>query len=243
MPKSKKPNDSAAEKKTAWRTPVKLPSIAAEPMKSLYSSNSDAVVEQAEPQAKEIVSEPESIVSAQENSAQDTDQSPKVLDSSLADYAGKTKRTLPTAVSKREARREPPTAFGKQTKTEDKPENFTETEFLRLLKTEKMDFYSLAEILRGSSMALYCVLYSESLAKGENRCQIRQTELMMRAGINNPATLYKQERWLTALRLINKTVRLGNHSGASYEVRPLETLPLPRHILDQFGGYLSEITR
>jgi hypothetical protein len=241
VPKSKKPNDSVAEKKTAWRTPVKLPSIASEPMKSLYSSNSDTAVEQAKPQAKEIMSEPESFISAQENSAQDTNQSPKVLDSSLADYVSKTKTTLPIAVSKRESRREPPTASGRQTKTEDKPENFTETEFLRLLKTEKMDFYSLAEILRGSSMALYCVLYSESLAKGENRCQLRQNELMMRAGINNPATLYKQERWLTTLRLISKSVRLGNHSGASYEVRPLETLPLPAHILDQFDSYLAEL--
>lgn len=133
------------------------------------------------------------------------------------------------------------TLTGELSEVENSFVKLSEAEFLRLLKTEKMDFYSLAEVLRGSSMALYCVLYSESLAKGENRCQMRQTELMMRAGINNPATLYKQERWLTALRLISKTVRLGNHHGASYDIRPLEILPLPRHILDQFGGYLLEI--
>jgi hypothetical protein len=83
-------------------------------------------------------------------------------------------------------------------------------------------------------------LYSESLAKGAKGCQIRQTDLMMRAGINNPATLYKQERWLTALGLINKSVRLGNHGGASYEVNPLEILPLPEFLLAQFDSYLSE---
>ena len=242
MPKSKKLNDSVAEKKTAWRTPVKLPSIAAEPMKSLYSSNNDAVIEQVEPQAKEIVSEPESSVSARENSAQDFDEPQKFSDSLPAYFASKTNATKPVAASTRKMSQDLPPASGRQKKTEDKPENFSEPEFLRLLKTEKMDFYSLAEILRGSSMALYCVLYSESLAKGENRCQLRQNELMMRAGINNPATLYKQERWLTTLRLINKSVRLGNHSGASYEVRPLETLPLPDHILDQFDGYLAELT-
>ena len=121
-------------------------------------------------------------------------------------------------------------------------EKRSEAEFLRLLKTDKMDFYSLAEILRGSSMALYCVLYSESVAKGAKGCQIRQTDLMMRAEINNPATLYKQERWLTTLGLISKSVRLGNHNGASYEVQPLKILPLPQFILAQFDGYLSEFT-
>ena len=226
-----------------WRTPVKLPSIvgASEPMKSLYSSNINAEAEQVEQQTKEIAFELETSDSARESSTRDMNQPQKILDPSLTNSASEIKATRSISVPKRGANIEPSSASSLQTKDEGKPENFSEIEFLRLLKTEKMDFYSLAEILRGSSMALYCVLYSASLAKGETRCQLRQNELMMRAGINNPATLYKQERWLTTLRLINKSVRLGNHNGASYEVRPLETLPLPAHILDQFGGYLMEL--
>jgi len=220
--------------------PVKLPATATvEPMKSLYVQNSS--VSETEPQienAENVVApnisarlKAETTSSFQENSnsllESESDEPQKQFSTTL--NKGNIKDKLPSEAKKAEAEKTP-TRLG-------------EAEFLRLLKTEKMDFYSLAEILRGSSMALYCILYSESLAKGENRCQIRQTDLMMRAEINNPATLYKQERWLTVLGLINKSVRLGNHSGASYEVRPLETLPLPNFILEQFDGYLSELVK
>lgn len=241
MPKSKKPNNPAEEKKTAWRTPVKLPTIAAavEPMKSLYAPDGGAG--QAAPKFKDITVETDFQTAANENAAQEAANQPQ-QSSDLIPVASSPSdaEKPPTASPKRRAKAEPSPLTGKQSEAENQPANFGEAEFLRLLRTEKMDFYSLAEILRGSSMALYCVLYSESLGKGENRCQMRQNELMMRVGINNPATLYKQERWLTALHLISKSVRPGNHNGASYEVRPLETLPLPSHILEQFGGYLAE---
>ncbi len=240
MPKSKKPNKPGEENRTPWRTPVKLPATAAvEPMKSLYFQN-NLVGDTAEPQ-NEDAADVTGKVSAPANTEtkspfQDT---PNSLFESKADEP---KKQLLTVPDKRNINKES-TSGTKKPEAEKTPTRIGEAEFLKLLKTEKMDFYSLAEILRGSSMALYCVLYSASLAKGENRCQIRQTELMMRAGINNPATLYKQERWLTVLGLINKSVRLGSHSGASYEVRPLETLPLPNFILEQFDGYLSELVK
>lgn len=241
MPKSKKLNSSEEEKKTAWRTPVKLPAISTvEPMKSLYAPNSGAT--QTELQIKDVAVEVKSSTSANESVAQEASQSKEIGDLTSISPTSSTEKPLPTASTKSKAIPES-SLSSKQTEGEDKPEKLNETDFLRLLRTEKMDFYSLAEILRGSSMALYCVLYSESLAKGEERCQMRQNELMMRAGINNPATLYKQERWLTTLHLINKSVRLGNHNGASYEVRSLQTLPLPNHILNQFGGYLAELVK
>lgn len=241
MPKSKKLNSSDEDKKTAWRTPVKLPAISAvEPMKSLYAPNSGAT--QTEPQIKDAAAEVKPPSSASEGVAQKANQSQEIGDLTSISPKNSTEKSLSAVSTKRKTTPES-SLFGKQTEAQDKPEKLTETDFLRLLRTEKMDFYSLAEVLRGSSMALYCVLYSESLAKGEERCQMRQNELMMRAGINNPATLYKQERWLTALHLINKSVRLGNHNGASYEVRPLQNLPLPKHILNQFDGYLAELVK
>jgi len=240
VPKSRKSNKPGEENRTAWRTPVKLPATASvEPMKSLYVQNSS--VSETEPQienAEDVVApnisaraNPETTSPLQENS-----------NSLLESESDEPQKQFSTTLDKRNIKTKLPSA-AKKAEAEKTPTRLGEAEFLRLLKTEKMDFYSLAEILRGSSMALYCVLYSESLAKGEKRCQIRQTDLMMRAEINNPATLYKQERWLTVLGLINKSVRLGNHSGASYEVRLLETLPLPNFILEQFDGYLSELVK
>lgn len=219
--------------------PVKLPATATvDPMKSLYVQNS--LVSETEPQVENA----EDVATNISGRAKAETKSPfqENSNSLLESKADELKKQPLTALSKRNINTELSSAT-KKAEAEKTPTRIGETEFLRLLKTEKMDFYSLAEILRGSSMALYCVLYSESLAKGENRCQIRQNELMMRAGINNPATLYKQERWLTVLGLINKSVRLGNHSGASYEVRPLETLPLPNFILEQFDGYLFVLVK
>jgi len=241
VPKSKKPS-KPGEEKQAWRKPVKLPANASvEPMKSLYAQDSGGAAQSA-PRVEEDVAELEHPAIANDGGAQEAKQFQESLAKTFESQASSVeKRQPPTASPKRNVYAKEPSPLGKLAEGDKTYAKLSETDFLKLLRTEKMDFYSLAEVLRGSSMALYCVLYSESLAKGENRCQMRQTELMMRAGINNPATLYKQERWLTALRLINKTVRLGNHSGASYEVRPLETLPLPRHILNQFSGYLSEI--
>ena len=240
MPKSRKSNKPGEENRTAWRTPVKLPATASvEPMKSLYVQNSSGSEKEPQIENAEDVVAPN--ISARLK-AETTSPFQENSNSLLESKSDEPQKQFSTTLNKGNIKTKSPSA-AKKAEAEKTPTRLGAAEFLRLLKTEKMDFYSLAEILRGSSMALYCVLYSESLAKGENRCQIRQTDLMMRAEINNPATLYKQERWLTVLGLINKSVRLGNHSGASYEVRPLETLPLPNFILEQFDGYLSELVK
>lgn len=238
MPKFKKTNKSGEDNRAAWRTPVKLPTtVSNEPIKSLYNQSSRV---EANPKSEITVSEP--IITARATEAEPANQTQETSNSFSEIKTDDSKSQTPVAPKRLKSDAKSQTS-SETTPAEKIAPRRSETEFLRLLKTEKMDFYSLAEILRGSSMALYCVLYSESLGKGESRCQIRQTDLMMRAGINNPATLYKQERWLTTLGLINKSVRLGNHNGASYEVEPLEILPLPQFILAQFGGYLSEFSR
>jgi hypothetical protein len=236
VPKFKKTSSSGGENRTAWRTPVKLPTaVSREPMMSLYSHSEDTVADSKSETAAAI----ETVNTTSPETA--TKDQPPGLSNLISEISPEesVKQTFVAAAQKRKK------TDSKALTGTDKPVELvapkrSEAEFLRLLKTEKMNFYSLAEILRGSSMALYCVLYSESLAKGAKGCQIRQTDLMMRAGINNPATLYKQERWLTALGLINKSVRLGNHGGASYEVNSLEILPLPEFLLAQFDSYLSE---
>lgn len=235
MPKSKKTNNSGRENRTVWRTPVKLPTTASsEPMKSLYGQGgASETAAKNESAAVQIVD-----IAAQETAA--INQPAEVSKQASEIVSEEPVRKLSVnAQTRRKTESQTPLTIGNA--AEPIAPRRSEAEFLRLLKTDKMDFYSLAEILRGSSMALYCVLYSESLAKGAKGCQIRQNDLMMRARINNPATLYKQERWLTALGLINKSVRLGNHGGASYEVHPLEILPVPEFILAQFEGYFSEL--
>ena len=238
MPKLKKTNKSGEENRTAWRTPVKLPTtVGGEPIKSLYNQSGDIKAD-----SKAEITPIEPISPANTADAQPANQAQQTSNT-ISEIKTDESKSRTTFSSKRLKDDAKSTTASETAIAEKIAPHRSEAEFLRLLKTEKMDFYSLAEILRGSSMALYCVLYLESRAKGESRCQIRQTDLMMRAGINNPATLYKQERWLTALGLINKSVRLGNHNGASYEVQPLEILPLPQFILAQFGGYLSEFQR
>lgn len=235
MPKFKKTNSSSVEIQTAWRKPVKLPTTAApEPMKSLYSQ-SDIRETDSENQSVTVENPKDAATKTATNN-----ELPEISNSASKIVLKEPVNQASVAAAQKRQKIESgePPATGNVVQTAASRQS--EAEFLRLLKTEKMDFYSLAEILRGSSIALYCVLYSESLAKGAKGCQIRQSDLMMRARINNPATLYKQERWLTALGLISKSVRLGNHGGASYEVQPLEVLPLPEFILAQFDSYLSE---
>ena len=236
MPKIKKLNNSGKESPSAWRTPVKLPTtVKSIPMNSLY--NQSGIVE-TDSKAETQAAEP--LVAAATDAAA-ANRSQEISNSDFEAGIDAPKNQILTAALNGQKTDAKPHTTSSVT-AEKNAEKRSEAEFLRLLKTDKMDFYSLAEILRGSSMALYCVLYSESVAKGAKGCQIRQTDLMMRAEINNPATLYKQERWLTALGLISKSVRLGNHNGASYDVQPLEILPLPQFILAQFDGYLSEFT-
>jgi hypothetical protein len=70
---------------------------------------------------------------------------------------------------------------------------------------------------------------------------VKNHELMAEAGIKGIATLYKQERWLTQLKLVEKKAKPGPHDGSSYFIFKLESLPLPDEIYDKFDQYLSDL--
>ena len=119
------------------------------------------------------------------------------------------------------------------------PRRLSEAELVRLLKIEDQDdLYDLQEVLRGSSLALYCVLLLA--AAGEGRCRIPSKRLMSRAGIQTLVTLHKQEDWLTKLALIKKNTAATNQHGSSYRVYPLDTLPLRPALLAQLESHLQK---
>ena len=114
----------------------------------------------------------------------------------------------------------------------------TEAELLRILGADSLDeIYELSDVLRASSLKLYAALVGLSDERG--RVRVKNHELMSKAGIKGIATLYKQERWLSELKLVEKKAKPGPHDGSSYFVYGLETLPLPREIYDKFAEYLS----
>ncbi len=62
---------------------------------------------------------------------------------------------------------------------------------------------------------------------------------LAKAGIKGIATLYKQERWLMDLKLLEKKAKPGPHDGSLYVVHKLESLPLPAEIYEKFDAFLS----
>ncbi len=116
-------------------------------------------------------------------------------------------------------------------------ERLAETELLRILDANHRDeIYELTDVLRASSLKLYAALVQ--LADERGRVRVKSHELMSKAGIKGVATLYKQERWLMDLKLIEKRAKPGPHDGSSYVVFKLESLPLPVEIYDKFAAYL-----
>lgn len=117
-------------------------------------------------------------------------------------------------------------------------ERLTEEELLRLLGVDRFEeIYELSDVLRASSLKLYAALLG--LADERGRVRVKNHELMSESGIKGIATLYKQERWLTELKLVEKKAKPGPHDGSSYFVYKLETLPLPAEIYEKFDAYLS----
>lgn len=111
------------------------------------------------------------------------------------------------------------------------------SELLRLLDADSLDeIYELTDVLRASSLKLYATLIR--LADSRGRARVKNHELMSKAGIKGIATLYKQERWLMDLKLLEKKAKPGPHDGSSYVVHKLETLPLPDEIFEKFADYL-----
>ena len=119
-------------------------------------------------------------------------------------------------------------------------ERLTEAELLEILDAKSFDeIYELSDVLRASSLKLYAALVR--LADSRGRLRVKNHELMSEAGIKGIATLYKQERWLSELKLVEKKAKPGPHDGNSYFVFKLETLPLPKEIYDKFADYLSDL--
>lgn len=116
----------------------------------------------------------------------------------------------------------------------------TESELLRILDADSLDeIYELADVLRASSLKLYATLIG--LADSRGRARVKNHELMSKSGIKGIATLYKQERWLMDLKLLEKKAKPGPHDGSLYVVRGLETLPLPDEIYEKFDDYLANL--
>jgi hypothetical protein len=116
--------------------------------------------------------------------------------------------------------------------------SLSEGELLQILDADSLDeIYELSDVLRASSLKLYATLVR--LADSRGRTRVKNHELMSKAGIKGIATLYKQERWLMDLKLLEKKAKPGPHDGSSYVVHKLETLPLPDEIYEKFDEYLS----
>lgn len=116
----------------------------------------------------------------------------------------------------------------------------TENDLLRILDADSLDeIYELNDVLRASSLKLYATLVR--LADSRGRTRVKNHELMSKAGIKGIATLYKQERWLMDLKLLEKKAKPGPHDGSSYVVHKLEKLPLPAEIYEKFDEYLSTL--
>lgn len=120
-----------------------------------------------------------------------------------------------------------------------KSSGLSEAELLRILDAESFDeIYELSDVLRASSLKLYTTLVR--LADSRGRLRVKNHELMSKAGIKGIATLYKQERWLIDLKLLEKKAKPGPHDGSSYVVNKLETLPLPHEIYEKFDKFLQD---
>ena len=112
-------------------------------------------------------------------------------------------------------------------------------ELLKILDADSFDeIYELTDVLRASSLKLYATLIQ--LADSRGRARAKNHELMSKAGIKGIATLYKQERWLMDLKLLEKKAKPGPHDGSSYVVHKLESLPLPEEIIEKFNQFLAE---
>ena len=231
----KKENQTAeAATATTWRKPIKLPSIMAKnPIEQLYRPTAESQIA-AETEPATANEEPTTQISADETAKTDVQTAAQA--ESTIKPAAKPKKTVSAPQTPKIAKPESKQARPTNNNQRDA------AELGQLLRTENLErLYSLQEVLRGTSMILYCILYSESRANG--RCQMKAADLMMRSGISNPATLHKQERWLAQLGLVSKSYRLGSHDGAVYEVFDLESLPLPDHVLEQFEGYLVKYAK
>jgi hypothetical protein len=97
---------------------------------------------------------------------------------------------------------------------------------LHILDADNFDeIYELSDVLRASSLKLYA--HWSGLPTRAGRARVKNHELMSKAGIKGIATLYKQERWLMDLKLLEKKAKPGPHDGSLYVVHKLESRRCP----------------
>lgn len=152
---------------------------------------------------------------------------PKQANRSIATEEKESKKSQPKTAN-----------LSKSGENSNEAKRLSETELLRILGADSFDeIYELSDVLRASSLKLYAALVRLSDSRG--RVRVKNHELMSEAGIKGIATLYKQERWLSELKLVEKKAKPGPHDGSSYFIYGLETLPLPNEIYEKFADYLS----
>jgi len=160
----------------------------------------------------------------------------------VAEAANKTAPSVSARAGDAQNERSTKVKDNQSEKSENRTADFalTENELLRILDADSLDeIYELPDVLRASSLKLYATLIR--LADSRGRTRVKNHELMSKAGIKGIATLYKQERWLMDLKLLEKKAKPGPHDGSSYVVYKLETLPLPAEIYEKFDEYLSNL--
>ena len=170
----------------------------------------------------------------------DVDKKPETKTEVSAEV--KTAKSKPAHANDAKSEQSPTKDTNRSKKSEKPAENasLTEAELLRILDADSLDeIYELTDVLRASSLKLYATLVR--LADSRGRTRVKNHELMSKAGIKGIATLYKQERWLMDLKLLEKKAKPGPHDGSSYVVHKLESLPLPAEIYEKFDEYLSSL--
>lgn len=164
---------------------------------------------------------------------------PKKADGPQSDDRSRHSAAAATPATKAAPKRQPSAAQAKAAGSRENAEyRLTVPELLRILEADSLeDVYELSDVLRASSLKLYATLVKAADERG--RARIKNFDLMDRAGIRGIATLYKQERWLSSLRLVEKKAKPGPHDGSSYVVFGLDTLPLPDDILRKFAEFMA----
>lgn len=105
------------------------------------------------------------------------------------------------------------------------------------IKDDFFNFTDIREILRGKSFDIYAHLRFLSGKSGV--CKIKHLDLMKAVDVSRP-TLFKQQEWLTKLKLIEKRNVPGDHLGTTYTVHKLEeVVPLPEDVIKQFENHIE----
>lgn len=224
--KNKFSNTDEAKSDLLWRKPISLESFDEDPLANFYRGR-----EAGQP-SNSVAEAPETIVDKPAESASRSKSIPK-------------KETL-----KKNAKKPPSqenqthieqTLKNPAEKNEISARKISERELKDILKI-KDDFFhftDIREILRGKSFDIYA--YLRFLSGESGVCKIKHLDLMNAVNVSRP-TLFKQQEWLTKLKLIEKRNVPGDHLGTSYTIHTLEeVLPLPENVIGQIETHIENL--